>query len=125
MKKNAKNEGGRGRYLWFVRHPEHCQAPVIAEDREGAVMEAARLWGVRWQEIMCDADVDRRQEARKHLCARCGSYIYGEDKLCASCLSILQVEEQRIKEAKRNYYKRNAGEIRRIMKEAKCNGAAK
>ena len=107
------------KFLWFVSHPDHCRAPVMAEDVEQATVEAAHLWGVPWASVAAHCDAQKRGEARKQLCARCGMFHYGEEDICVSCRKALEDEERRVQEACKAYYRRHAGEIRKIMREAK------
>lgn len=44
-------------YRFRVVHPNHGEAEVIASDRYGAVISAAKEWGLRWTTIAKDCKV--------------------------------------------------------------------
>lgn len=45
------------KYRFMVVHPEHGEAEVIAADRYGAVLAAAKEWRIRWTTIAKDCEV--------------------------------------------------------------------
>ena len=61
-------------YLFRVVHPNHGEAEVTATDRYGAVIAAARDWGLRWTTIargciiteLGPATAMKRKEKGKH-----------------------------------------------------------
>ena len=55
----------RKRYRFRVSHPAHGETEVVAGDRYGAVVEAAREWGLRWTTIGADCKVKLLGEARQ------------------------------------------------------------
>ncbi|MBO4854061.1 MAG: hypothetical protein J5482_02800 [Oscillospiraceae bacterium] len=113
MPTKRRKEPGKAKWLWFVHHPEHCLAPVVAENRDMATVAASALWGVPWRTIAADCDVEKRGEACKHLCARCGTFHYDEEDLCAKCRQFVRDEERRIAIAKRRFYREEAIELKR------------
>lgn len=52
------------KYLFTVRHPQHGEARVTAEDRLHAVIEAAHSWGImKWSGIARACEVIRGEKA--------------------------------------------------------------
>ena len=51
-------------YLFRVVHPNHGEAEVTATDRYGAVIAAAREWGLRWTTIAKDCKVHQLGRAK-------------------------------------------------------------
>lgn len=48
------------KYLYIVRHPQHGEARVTAEDRLHAVVEAAHSWGImKWSGIARACEVEK------------------------------------------------------------------
>ncbi len=96
-------------YRYTVRHPDHCLAPVVAENTEQATMKAAQLWGVPWGRVVFSCDVTRESDIMPHVCPRCRKYnAYNEQEYCPKCTAELQHEEERIKAAKQAYFRREA-----------------
>lgn len=52
------------KYLYIVRHPQHGEARVTAEDRLHAVVEAAHSWGImKWSGIARACEVEKQGPA--------------------------------------------------------------
>lgn len=52
------------KYLFTVRHPQHGEARVTAEDRLHAVIEAAHSWGImKWSGIARACEVVKGEKA--------------------------------------------------------------
>ena len=52
-------------YQYRVRHPEHGETEVTAEDRLHAITGAAKSWGVRWTGIARGCECERLGPAAK------------------------------------------------------------
>lgn len=52
------------KYLFRVVHPAHGEAEVTASDRYGAVIGAAKEWGLRWTTIAKDCKVHQLGRAK-------------------------------------------------------------
>lgn len=55
-------------YLFRVQHPNHGEVEVTAADRYGAVVNAAKEWGLRWATIAKDCDVHQLGRAPVKKC---------------------------------------------------------
>lgn len=54
----------QNKYLFRVVHPTHGEAEVVAADRYGAVIGAAKEWGLRWTTIAKDCKVHQLGRAK-------------------------------------------------------------
>lgn len=52
-------------YHYRVKHPEHGEIQVAAEDRLHAVCQAGKKWGVRWTDIARECACERLGPAPK------------------------------------------------------------
>lgn len=101
-------------YLYKVRHPDHCQAPVVAENAEQATVQAAKLWGVPWGRVVFYCDVAREGEILPHVCPRCRKYnAYNDRVYCARCQAEIDHEEERLKAARQAYFRKEARESKK------------
>lgn len=101
---------------WIVKHPEHGTAWVVAENWEQATVKAAEFWGVPWAKCVFLCELAGKKEARKHVCLRCGKIVFGGHDLCEDCENALEVEEQRTKRRRKEYW---AG-VNRELKKERC-----
>lgn len=97
-------------WLWFVSCEGHATMPVIAESWEQATVEAARLWGVRWGAVAALCELEEKRPVIRNVCCRCGTWFHGSGVVCDHCRSEAEIEERRVRAAKKNYFRRlNAG----------------
>ena len=95
--------------LWKVHHPDHCMAPVVAENVEQATAKAAQLWGVPWRKVAFFCTVEPQGDINPHICPRCRRHnAYYEQEYCPKCTAELQHEEERVQAAKQAYFRREA-----------------
>ena len=74
-------------YLWWVKHPDHTVAVVIADNWEQATVEAAGWWEVPWGKVAALCECERKEELRRGMCCDCGAKIWSEGGRvrCALC----------------------------------------
>ena len=82
-------------YVFFVKHPNHTTAPVIAESWEQATVKAAEFWGVSWGKVVALCECERKLEAHKGVCMDCGKIFYGGNVICSVCTAKRKDEEWR------------------------------
>lgn len=85
-------------YVFFVRHPQHTIAIVIAENWEQATVKAAEFWGVRWSKVVALCECERKMDAHKGVCMDCGRVFYGGEVICPHCTAKRKDEERRRRE---------------------------
>lgn len=97
------------RIVWWVEHPDHTVAVVIAPDWELATVEAAKWWEVPWRTVAAQCSCQRRETLPKYVCADCGDVFYGLDGgkrvRCRRCESLAEAREASIAAAGRRYWK--------------------
>lgn len=98
----TKNEKKKKLWVFFVKHPEHTVAPVMAESWEQATVKAAEFWGVAWRTVAALCECERKWEAHRCICMDCGKYFHGEDILCDFCRARRRDEEQNYRQYLKN-----------------------
>lgn len=95
------------------------ELPVVAENREQATVEAARIWGVSWARHVCDMDVTGGEEAiLRRLCPRCGAFIFErKEDYCPACRVAIRQDAENLKLRERRYYREQALRARRAAEE--------
>ncbi|MBR2928559.1 MAG: hypothetical protein IKC24_05330 [Oscillospiraceae bacterium] len=85
-------------YIFFVKHPQHTIAPVIAENWEQATVKAADFWGVKWGKVAALCECERKMGTHKGVCMDCNKVFYGGEVICPMCLRARKDEERRKQE---------------------------
>lgn len=70
---------------WVVRLEGWCPAYVVADTWEQATVAAARFWGIPWGRFVAHMELERKLEARKNVCIKCGRVFFGRGTMCQSC----------------------------------------
>lgn len=70
---------------WVVRLEGCCPAYVVADSWEQATVEAAKFWGIPWGKAVAKMELERKLEARKNVCIKCGRVFFGPGTMCQSC----------------------------------------
>jgi hypothetical protein len=100
---------GKRLILWQVKHPDHCRLPVVAENREQAILKAAQIWGVPFARVAFFTDADKEADIMPHVCPRCRRYnAINDEEYCRKCQVEIRSEEQRLRAARQAYYRREA-----------------
>ena len=87
-------------YIWWVKHPDHTTAVVIAESWEQATMEAAKWWEVPWGKVVALCEEEKREALARGMCCDCGSKMWSPDgprARCAICEAKARDREAKMK----------------------------
>lgn len=85
-------------FVFFVKHPNHTIAPVIAPSWEQATVKAAEFWNVSWGKVVALCECERKMDAHKGVCMDCGRIFYGGEVICPACTVKRKDEERRKQE---------------------------
>ena len=96
-------------YVWWVEHPEHTVAVVVAPNWEQATVEAAKWWDVPWGKIaaMC-SEQKEKEPIKRGVCCECGSLMWssgGVKPRCAKCEAVARDLELNRKANSRRFWK--------------------
>lgn len=96
------------RVLWWVEHPQHAVAVVIAPNWELATVEAAKWWDVPWGKVAAECSLQKKAELPRNVCAECGNIFYGRDGdrvRCAMCEATARSRESERRAAEVRYWR--------------------
>lgn len=96
------------RIVWWVEHPAHAVAVVVAPDWALATVEAAKWWDVPWGKVAAECSCHRKEILPKFVCADCGGLFYGSDGgrvRCTKCEHLARDREAQRAAAGRRYWK--------------------
>lgn len=102
----AKSESKRT--VWWVEHPAHTVAVVVAPDWEQATVEAAKWWEVPWRTVAAECCCQQKHVLPKFVCADCGALFYGSDGgrvRCARCECIARDKQLNARAAGKRYWR--------------------
>lgn len=94
-------------FLWWVKHPEHTAAVVIADNWEQATVEAAEWWEVPWGKVAALCECERKEPLLRGVCCECGAKMWspgGARPRCGKCEAIARQREQSQRARDRKYY---------------------
>ena len=96
----------RQTFVWWVKHPDHTVAVVIASNWEQATVEAAKWWEVPWGKVASTCECEKKEPILHGTCCDCGNKMWspiGDVRVrCAKCESIARSNElsRRARDAK-------------------------
>lgn len=96
------------RILWWVEHPSHTVAIVVAPNWELATVEAAKWWEVPWRTVAAECTLQRKETLPKFVCADCRQIFYGRDgerTRCAMCEAKARDAEANREAAARRFWR--------------------
>lgn len=100
-------------FVWWVTHPDHTVAVVVADNWEQATVEAAKWWDVPWGKVAALCEVQKKEPLKRGVCRDCGAKMWGEGKRarCAMCEAKARDRERNRNKlfAKINAAKQNQG----------------
>ena len=94
-------------YVWWVEHPEHTVAVVVADSWEQATIEAAKWWDVPWGKVAAMCTEQRKEPLMRGMCCDCGAKVWstGETRVrCAKCEAVARDKELHRKADNRRFY---------------------
>ena len=94
--------------LWWVKHPDHTVAVVIADSWEQATVEAAKWWDVPWKTVAALCECEKKEELRRGVCCDCGGLLWNPEGVrarCGKCESIARAEEQSRKARNERFFR--------------------
>ena len=75
-------------FVWWVKHPNHTTAVVVADSWEQATIEAAKWWDVPWGKVAALCEEEKKEELLRGVCCDCGAKMWspgGAKARCAIC----------------------------------------
>lgn len=85
-------------FVWWVEHPDHTVAVVIADNWEQATVEAAKWWEVPWGKVAARCELQKKDEVLHGVCCDCGGKMWspvGAGRArCGKCESIARSREE-------------------------------
>ena len=112
---------GEYRTLWWVEHPDHMPAVVVAENWELATVEAAKWWEVPWRRVAALCTLKRKEVLPKFVCVDCRQLFYGRDGNRIRC-SMCEAKARDMEANKRAAAKRFWKEMCPVGREGNDNG---
>ena len=94
--------------VWWVEHPDHTVAVVIADSWEQATVEAAKWWEVPWGKVVAMCTEKKREPLMRGLCCECGAKVWSSGSArvrCAKCEAVARDLELNRKANNRRYWK--------------------
>lgn len=75
-------------YVWWVDHPDHTTAVVVADNWEQATVRAAEWWEVPWGTVVAYCTEKKKEPLLRGMCCDCGAKMWadgGKRVRCATC----------------------------------------
>lgn len=74
-------------FVWWVDHPDHTTAVVVADNWEQATVEAAKWWEVPWAKVAALCTEQKKEPLMRGMCCDCGAKVWsqGGRVRCAMC----------------------------------------
>lgn len=94
-------------YVWWVTHPDHTVAVVVAENWEQATVRAAEWWEVPWGTVAAYCEEQKKAPLARGMCYDCGTKIWtdgGKRVRCATCEAKARDRELSRKYQNRRFY---------------------
>lgn len=94
-------------YVWWVDHPDHTTAVVIADNWEKATVEAAKWWDVPWGKVAAMCTEQKKEPLLHGVCCDCGQKMWspgGPRVRCGKCESVAKSLEESRKAKSRRFY---------------------
>ena len=95
-------------FVWWVKHPDHTVAVVIADNWEQATVEAAKWWEVPWGKVVAQCECERKEPILRGVCCECGEKMWsptGEKRpRCGKCEALASAKEKNQKAWDRKFY---------------------
>lgn len=94
-------------FVWWVDHPEHTVAPVIAPNWEQATVEAAKWWEVPWKKVAATCSLKNKDRIKHGVCCECGGTTWdpvGTKVRCSKCEAIARQKEETQRARNRRFY---------------------
>ena len=94
-------------FVWWVEHPDHTVAVVIAPNWEQATVKAAEWWDVPWGKVAAMCTEQKKKPIKRGVCCECGSLVWGSEGVkarCGKCESIARSQEESRKARNRRFY---------------------
>ena len=83
-------------YVWWVEHPDHTVAVVVADNWEQATVEAAKWWEVPWSKVAATCTEKKKEPLMRGMCCECGAKIWsngGPKARCGKCEAVARDNE--------------------------------
>ena len=84
-------------FIWWVEHPEHTVAVVVADSWEQATVEAAKWWEVPWGKVVAQCTEQKKEPLMRGMCCECGAKTWstgGEKRVrCGKCEAVARDNE--------------------------------
>lgn len=94
-------------YIWWVEHPEHTVAVVVADNWEQATIEAAKWWDVPWGKVVALCSEQKKETLLHGVCCECGAKMWGTGEKrcrCGKCEAVARDNELNKKYQNMRYY---------------------
>ena len=94
-------------WIWWVEHPDHTDAVVIADNWEQATVEAAKWWEVPWGKVAAMCSVKKKEPLLRGVCCECGAKMWspgGPRTRCAKCEAVARDRELNRKARNKKFY---------------------
>ena len=94
-------------FVWWVQHPEHTDAVVVAGNWEQATVEAAAWWDVPWGKVVAMCTEKEKRELTRGMCCECGAKMWspgGNRVRCAMCDAAARQREETQRARNRRFY---------------------
>ena len=94
-------------FVWWVDHPEHTTAVVMADNWEQATVEAAKWWEVPWKKVAATCSEQKREPLMRGMCCDCGVKVWSSGAArvrCAKCEAIARQKEETQRARNRRFY---------------------
>lgn len=90
--------GKKETFVWWVEHPDHTVAVVVARNWEQATVEAAKWWEVPWAKVASMCSAQKKEPITHGVCCECGNTTWnpvGTKARCAKCEAVARDKELR------------------------------
>ena len=91
-------------FVWWVSHPDHTVAGVVADNWEQATVQAADWWEVPWGKVAALCEMEKKEPLMRGMCCECGAKVWSDGRRvrCAMCEAKARDAEQRRKHRRLN-----------------------
>lgn len=94
-------------FVWWVEHPDHTVAVVVADNWEQATIEAAKWWEVPWGKVVAQCTEQKKEPLMRGMCCECGAKVWNSGNVrvrCGKCEAVARDNELNKKYQNMRYY---------------------